>query len=485
MKKVLESLLFEKSVRQSVGCRFSKPLFSQQSLEKAIPQSLLRKKPARLPELSENEVVRHFTALSVLNYHIDKGVYPLGSCTMKYNPRLNEAMARLPGFSMIHPFQDEKTVPGALKLMYQLADLLAKISGLDQVTLQPAAGAHGEMTAAMIMRAYFKKQGQSRNTILIPDSAHGTNPATAALAGFSAVTVESGDNGMLNLLDLEKKINPDVAALMITNPNTLGIFELQIEEIQKKLHDNGSLLYLDGANMNALLGLARPGDMGFDIMHFNLHKTFSTPHGGGGPGAGPVGVKDFLTPFLPTPIITKKEDQYFLDENRPDSIGRVHSFYGNFLVLVRAYTYIMSFGRTGLKEISKNAILNSNYLHFLIKDLFDTPYPGPFMHEFVVSALPYKEFGIKTLDIAKRLLDYGFYAPTIYFPLIVPEALMIEPTESESRESLEKLANALRQICQEAKKDPHELHTAPHNTPVERLNEAKAARDLVVIWPES
>jgi glycine dehydrogenase subunit 2 len=474
---------FEKTIPGRVGYTLPAPVFPAQQLMEVIPAGLLRKKPADLPEMSENDVVRHFVELSNLNYHIDKGLYPLGSCTMKYNPRLSEAMARLPGFTGIHPLQNQETVQGALALMHNLALMLAEISGMDQVTLQPAAGAHGELAAAMVIRAYFQKKGEVRPVILIPDSAHGTNPATAALAGFKVVTIQSGRDGLLDLADLDRHLNGEVAALMITNPNTLGLFEKQIKTIAQKIHGVGGLLYMDGANLNALLGLVRPGDIGFDIMHFNLHKTFGTPHGGGGPGAGPVGAKSFLTPFFPVPVVSKRGEDYHLDYNRPDSIGKVHSFYGNFLVLVRAYVYILLYGKSFLREISRNSIINANYLFSLIKDLFSVPYPGPYMHEFVVSGSNYKESGIKTLDIAKRLLDYGFYAPTVYFPLIVPEAIMIEPPETESKETLDNFASTIRKICGEARNDPETVKAAPVNTPVQRLNEVKAAKELVVVWP--
>ncbi|MEO0166309.1 MAG: aminomethyl-transferring glycine dehydrogenase subunit GcvPB [candidate division WOR-3 bacterium] len=447
-----------------------------------LPAQYQRKKPAELPELSEPEIVRHFVNLSILNHHVDKGFYPLGSCTMKYNPKINEETARYPGFTHLHPLQPEKTVQGALRLMYELGEYLKRIVNLDAITLQPAAGAHGEFTAISMFKAYFKKKGEPRKYILIPDSAHGTNPASVNFSGFKPVTINSDAQGLVDINRLNALMNEEVAGLMLTNPNTLGLFEKNIKTIAEIVHSRGGLLYLDGANLNALLGLVRAGDLGFDAVHFNLHKTFSTPHGGGGPGSGPVAVRNILEPFLPVPVIRKKNEEFYLDYDLPDTIGKVHSFYGNFLVMVRAYTFIRMVGEEGLKDISRAAILNANYIIQSLKDHYHLPYPGFCMHEGVLSGKNLKEYGVRTLDVAKRLLDYGFHAPTIYFPLIVSEALMIEPTESESIQTLERFIEAMIQIVHEAKTNPEILKTAPHNTPVRRLDEVKAVKDLKLRW---
>lgn len=447
-----------------------------------LPAQYQRKKPAELPELSEPEIVRHFVNLSILNHHVDKGFYPLGSCTMKYNPKINEETARYPGFTHLHPLQPEKTVQGALRLMYELGEYLKRIVNLDAITLQPAAGAHGEFTAISMFKAYFKKKGEPRKYILIPDSAHGTNPASVNFSGFKPVTINSDAQGLVDISRLNALMNEEVAGLMLTNPNTLGLFEKNIKTIAEIVHSRGGLLYLDGANLNALLGLVRAGDLGFDAVHFNLHKTFSTPHGGGGPGSGPVAVRNILEPFLPVPVIRKKNEEFYLDYDLPDTIGKVHSFYGNFLVMVRAYTFIRMVGEEGLKDISRAAILNANYIIQSLKDHYHLPYPGFCMHEGVLSGKNLKEYGVRTLDVAKRLLDYGFHAPTIYFPLIVSEALMIEPTESESIQTLERFIEAMIQIVHEAKTNPEILKTAPHNTPVRRLDEVKAVKDLKLRW---
>ncbi|MEO0136105.1 MAG: aminomethyl-transferring glycine dehydrogenase subunit GcvPB [candidate division WOR-3 bacterium] len=447
-----------------------------------LPAQYQRKKPAELPELSEPEIVRHFVNLSILNHHVDKGFYPLGSCTMKYNPKINEETARYPGFTHLHPLQPEKTVQGALRLMYELGEYLKRIVNLDAITLQPAAGAHGEFTAISMFKAYFKKKGEPRKYILIPDSAHGTNPASVNFSGFKPVTINSDAQGLVDINRLNALMNEEVAGLMLTNPNTLGLFEKNIKTIAEIVHSRGGLLYLDGANLNALLGLVRAGDLGFDAVHFNLHKTFSTPHGGGGPGSGPVAVRNILEPFLPVPVIRKKNEEFYLDYDLPDTIGKVHSFYGNFLVMVRAYTFIRMVGEEGLKDISRAALLNANYIIQSLKDHYHLPYPGFCMHEGVLSGKNLKEYGVRTLDVAKRLLDYGFHAPTIYFPLIVSEALMIEPTESESIQTLERFIEAMIQIVHEAKTNPEILKTAPHNTPVRRLDEVKAVKDLKLRW---
>ncbi|MBI1884516.1 MAG: aminomethyl-transferring glycine dehydrogenase subunit GcvPB [Chlamydiae bacterium] len=447
-----------------------------------IPQEFLRESENGLPSLSELEVVRHYTHLSRLNFSIDSNFYPLGSCSMKYNPKMNEVAASLSGFAKVHPLQPAHLSQGILSLLYELEKLLSEISGMDRFCLQSCAGAQGEFLGMLIVRAYFDSLGQKRTQVIVPDSAHGTNPSSAHLAGFTVVSVPSDAKGHIDSEALEKVLNPDVACLMLTNPNTLGLFERDILRVAKDMHKIGALLYYDGANLNPLLGLARPGDMGFDMVHLNLHKTFSTPHGGGGPGAGPVGVKAHLAKFLPTPVIEKKEGEYFLNENLPDSVGRVRSFYGNVGILVRAYTYIKALGKEGLEKTGQAAVLNANYLFSKLKKIFETPFPGPFMHEFVVSAKPYVKHGVRALDIAKRLLDFGMHPPTVYFPLIVEEAMMIEPTETETRETLDAYADLMVQIAREAQNAPEKLHQAPTETPVRRLDEVAAAKELRLVW---
>jgi glycine dehydrogenase subunit 2 len=453
-------------------------------VEKLIPKRLLREKPPRLPEVSEGDCVRHFVRLSIMNHHIDKGFYPLGSCTMKYNPKLNEKLARLPGFASLHPLQDEEEVQGALQLMYHLGEYLSEITGMHKVTLQPAAGAHGELTALLMIRAYHRRKGNPRSKVVIPDSAHGTNPASVSLAGYRAVQIRSNSQGRIDLGELERNMDDQVAAFMLTNPNTLGLFETNVLKVAEMVHGVGAKFYLDGANLNALLGYASPGEMGFDIVHFNFHKTFSTPHGGGGPGGGALGVKEEMVPFLPVPTVEKRagEAGFYLNYDAPDSIGKVHSFYGNFGVMVRAFAYLRSLGGEGLREVAKSAIINANYLKESLKGFYDLPYDLPCMHEFVLSGNRQKSLGVRTQDIAKRLLDHGFHAPTVYFPLIVPEALMIEPTETESRETLDAFVEAMKKIAAEAEDDPETVRSAPHTTPVGRLDEAKAAKDLDVRW---
>jgi glycine dehydrogenase subunit 2 len=464
------------------------------------------RKDNTLPELSEIDVARHFTRLSVMNHHVDKGFYPLGSCTMKFNPKVNELTSRLPGFTGLHPLLPESLTQGALRLMHELAGMLAEITGFDAVTLQPAAGAHGELTGIMMVRKYFEKRGESRDVVLVPDSAHGTNPASVTLSGFKPVQIKSNAKGEIDPGELEKACSTCVACLMVTNPNTLGIFEPEAERICDIMHRQGALVYLDGANLNAYVGVHRPADAGFDLMHINLHKTFSTPHGGGGPGSGPVAVTRALEPFLPKPVVCKNEGQsdkgtkgqsaqpldpsiprsldplFYLDYDRPDSIGRVMGFHGQFAVLVRAYTYIRMLGAAGLKDAAESAVLNANYVRAGLEGVYDLPYKERCLHEVVFSGTNLREHGIKTLDVAKRLLDYGMHAPTIYFPLIVPEALMIEPTETESRESLDGFIAAMKQIAEEARTDPDALRKAPTQTPVSRLDEAKASRELDVNW---
>ena len=480
-----EPLLFELSSPGRTGVSLPELDVPEQPVDELIPPDLHREDEPELPELSEPEVVRHFVRLSSLNYHVDKGMYPLGSCTMKYNPKVNESAARLPGFANLHPLQPEGAVQGALQLMAELGGFLCEIAGLAGITLQPAAGAHGELTGVLMIRAYHDAQGRRRQKVLIPDSAHGTNPASVTIAGYQAVQVRSNEQGRIDLDDLRQKVDDEVAALMVTNPNTLGIFEVEIGEARRILDDVGALLYMDGANLNALLGIVRPGDLGFDVVHFNLHKTFSTPHGGGGPGSGPVGVSERLLPFLPVPRIARNDGGFALDWDAEKSIGKVDAFWGHFLVMVKAYTYIRMLGPEGLRRVSEAAVINSNYLLSRLKDAYEQPYKERPMHEFVLSGDRQKQHGVRTLDIAKRLLDYGFHAPTIYFPLIVHEALMIEPTESESLETLNQFAEAMLAIAREAEENPDLLLSAPHDTPVSRLDEARAARDLNVRYQKT
>ncbi|MGN6754897.1 MAG: aminomethyl-transferring glycine dehydrogenase subunit GcvPB [Thermomicrobiales bacterium] len=479
-----EPLLFELSKPGRHGV----PTPASDVPERDVPAHL-RRETLDLPEVAERDVIRHFTRLSQLNYAIDLGLYPLGSCTMKYNPRINEDCARQPGFALLHPYQPAETVQGALELLYELQEYLAEISGFDAVTLQPAAGAHGELTGILIVRAYHTSRGDTARTkVIVPDSAHGTNPATAALAGYQVVTVRSDERGNVDLAQLRELAGPDTAAMMITNPNTLGLYDEGATEIATIIHEAGGLVYNDGANFNAILGIVKPGEIGFDIMHYNVHKTFSTPHGGGGPGAGPVGVKAHLAPFLPTPRVVKDEGPdgaVYRFEPVPDSIGKLHAFWGNFGVLVRAYTYIIANG-TGLRSVSEHAVLNANYLRANLTDLYELPYDRTNMHEFVLSGVRQKRLGVRTLDIAKRLIDLGFYPPTVYFPLIVDEALLIEPTETENLETLDEFIAAMRQIAREAEEQPDMLKEAPHDTPVRRLDEATAARKPNLRWqPEA
>jgi glycine dehydrogenase subunit 2 len=444
----------------------------------ALAKDVLRARPPDLPRLSEPEIMRHYSRMASLNYSISEQFYPLGSCTMKYNPVANEAAAALPGFAGLHPYQDEDTVQGALELMWHLERALCQVVGVDRVTLQPAAGAHGEWTALRMIQAYHRSRGDKRTEVLVPDSAHGTNPASAALSGFQVVEVRSGPDGRISLADLESKLSPRVAALMLTNPNTLGLFEREILDVAEMVHATGAMLYYDGANLNAFMGVARPGDMGFDAVHMNLHKTFTTPHGGGGPGAGPVGVKADLVPFLPHPTVEKSDGHFELDFKRPKSIGRVRSFYGNFGMLVRAYTYILAMGGDGLTQASLDAVLSANYLRKQVEGVLDLPHDGPCMHEFVASAHNLAPQGVKALDVAKGLLERDFYAPTVYFPLVVPEAIMVEPTETESKATLDAFAAALKAIVEQARTDPSALHAAPHSLPVGRLDEVGTARRI-------
>lgn len=457
----------------------SLPRYTQKKRE--VPSSLKRSQPARLPQLSELEAIRHFTRLSQWNFSIDTNFYPLGSCTMKYNPRVNEETARYTGFAHVHPYQPESTVQGCLQLMYELENYLAEIAGMDAVTLQPAAGAHGELTGVLVMRACLKAQGNPRKKILIPDSAHGTNPATCSMADYDVVQIRTGKEGRLTSGVVAQMMTEDVAGLMLTNPSTIGLFETDIKTIADIVHAKGGLVYGDGANMNALLGKARPGDLGIDILHYNLHKTFTTPHGGGGPGSGPLAVKKFLEPFLPIPRVVSIPPEggiFHLDFDRPQSIGRMRAFQGNFGMMVRAYTYIREMGATGLKRATELAVLNANYIKARLKDHYHLPFGEGTLHEVVFSDKKQKDFHISTLDIAKRLMDYGFHSPTIYFPLVIFGALMIEPTETESKETLDEFCEAMIQIAQEAKENPDLLKSAPNNTRLRRLDEAKAAREL-------
>lgn len=453
------------------------------SMESLVSEGLLNKKELELTEVSEVDVIRHFTALSTKNFGVDSGFYPLGSCTMKYNPKINEDMAALPKFTKLHPYQPEETVQGALKLMYELSEKLGEITGFEQVSLQPAAGAHGELSGLMVIKAYHEKRGDfKRDKIIVPDSAHGTNPASASVAGFKVIEVKSDAEGAVDIESLKSLLNDEVAGLMLTNPSTLGLFEKNITEIAKLVHEAGGLLYYDGANMNAIMGKTRPGDMGFDVCHLNLHKTFSTPHGGGGPGSGPIGVRGELAEFLPKPVVARKDEGYYLDYDRPYSIGKVKSFYGNFGVMVRAFTYLLTMGAEGLRKASETAVLNANYLRVKLKDYYRLAIDDICKHEFVLAGLKDEENHITTLDVAKRLLDYGYHPPTIYFPLIVHEALMIEPTETETMETLDEFVSAMIEIAKEAKKDPDLVKSAPNNTIVKRLDEVKAARTPILKW---
>lgn len=454
-------------------------------LESCLPADARRKEPLELPEVSELDCVRHYTRLSTRNFAIDNTFYPLGSCTMKYNPRLNEVAASKPGFAHAHPLARADEIQGLLEAMHSLAAILAEVSGLPHVSLQPAAGAHGELTALMMMKAYHLERGaREREVILIPDSAHGTNPSSCTIAGFKTLEVKSGTDGTVDLADLERKVGPRIAGMMITNPNTLGIFEHQIQKISEILHREGALLYMDGANMNALLGISRPGDFGVDVMHFNLHKTFATPHGGGGPGAGPIAVTDALEPYLPVPRVVKGSDgKLTLSEGFPHSIGKVRSFFGNTGILLRALAYAWAHGPEELRAVSEHAVLNANYIRAGLDDSYHLPYTAPSLHEVVFSAKKQKALGIRALDVAKRLIDLGFHPPTIYFPLIVPEALMIEPTETESRETLDAFVAAMRQIAQESETNPTILHEAPVTQPVRRLDEVNAVKTPVLVCP--
>ena len=448
-----------------------------------LPEELRRAEPPRLPEVPEFELIRHFTELSTRNFGIDNGFYPLGSCTMKYNPRINERLVAMPGFANLHPLQDEAGAQGALELEWRLQEILAEVTGLDAVSLQPAAGSQGELTGLMLVRAYFEEKGETaqRRKVVIPDTAHGTNPASVTMAGYEMTPVKTDPRGNIDVDDLREKVDEHTAALMLTNPSTLGLFDEKIEEIAAIFHGAGALMYYDGANLNAVCGISRPGDMGFDIVHINLHKTFSQPHGGGGPGGGPIAVRDMLEPYLPVPAVIRNDDGTFgLDFDRPRSIGKVRGYTGPFGVFVRSYAYIRMYGPR-LREMSEAAVLNANYILARLKDTYDLPFDRLCMHEFVLSARNLKrEYGVSALDVAKRLMDYGFHPPTIYFPLIVPEALMIEPTETETKETLDAFCDAMLAIAREASENPALLKEAPHGRPVRRLDEVRAAKHPIV-----
>jgi glycine dehydrogenase subunit 2 len=453
-------------------------------LHDLVPKDLRRTEPPALPEVSERDLVMHYTRLSQRNWAIDVGAYPLGSCTMKYNPKVAEDAAALPGFARLHPMAPDDLVQGGLELLGTLERALCEATGMARLTFQPAAGAQGELTGLLIMRAHHTAMGDPRTRVIIPDSAHGTNPASVTLAGYKAEEVRSDERGLVDVAALRKVLDDDVAGLMLTNPNTLGLFERDIEQIAAAVHEVGGLLYYDGANFNSIVGIVRPGDMGFDIVHMNLHKTFATPHGGGGPGSGPLAVSERLERFLPAPVLTFDEgaEVWRWDYDRPDAIGRIHSFHGNFGINVRAYAYLRSNGPEGLRRVAERAVLNANYLRALVADEYPIAFDGTCMHEFVATAKPLKRHGIRAMDVAKRLIDLGYHPPTVYFPLIVEEALMVEPTETESKETIDGLAAALNQIAAEAREDPDLVHSAPVTTPVRRPDEARAARSLRVRW---
>lgn len=448
----------------------------------AVPEALLRREIAGFPELGELETLRHFTRLSQRNFAIESQFYPLGSCTMKYNPKINEVVARFPGFAQAHPMAPGDHLQGALALLFELEQMIAEISGLDHVSLQPSAGAQGELTGLMLIRACLTERGHPRRKIIVPDTAHGTNPASSTLCGYEVVQISSNEHGVIDAATVQAAMDEDVAAVMITNPNTLGLFETNIEAIAEAVHARGGMVYLDGANLNALMGIAKPGHMGVDVLHMNLHKTFSTPHGGGGPGAGPVAVKSHLADYLPVPRIVKAGDRYELQEHPDKSIGRVRSFFGNFGVLVRAYAYILALGGDGLEDVSRMALLNANYIRRKLEGAFQLAYDEPCMHECIFTDRVQQKNGVSTLDIAKRLLDYGYHPPTIYFPLVVSGALMIEPTETETVETLDGFIAAMVAIAEESRNDPELVKTAPHTTPIKRLDEARAARKPVLRW---
>lgn len=472
----MTKLIFEKSKKDTRGCILPEAGVPTTDAESCINKNILRNDLVELPEVTELTVMRHYISLSHKNHFIEKGFYPLGSCTMKYNPKINDQIAGLPRFKNIHPYMPPELAQGSLQIMYELQSFLADITGMDKVTLQPSAGSQGELTGLLIVKAYFKSKGEKRTKVIIPDSAHGTNPATSKMCGFDVIEIKSNEKGQVDINELKNIVNEEVAAIMLTNPNTLGLFEENILEISKIMHDVGALLYYDGANLNAIMGIAKPGDMGFDIVHINTHKTFSTPHGGGGPGAGPVAVKAELASFLPVPIVELKGDQYYLNYQLINTIGKVKSFYGNFGVLLRAYVYILSMGKDGLKQASMNAVLNANYLKEKLKRRYLLPYDQVCMHEFVLSADKQKELGVNALGIAKRIMDFDVHPPTIYFPLIVHEAMMIEPTETEPKEVLDEFIEIMEKIADEIETDPQKVLQSPTNTPIGKVDEVLAAK---------
>lgn len=481
-----QPLIFELSKPGRVGYSLPEMDVPEIDLNSLVSDEYLRVEEPEFPEVSELDIMRHYTALSNKTHGLDSGFYPLGSCTMKYNPKINENIARFNGFTHLHPLQDESTVQGALELLYDLQQHLIEITGMDEVTLQPAAGAHGEWTGLMTIRAFHEANGDVKRTkVIVPDSAHGTNPASATIAGFEIVQVKSNEKGLVDLEDLRRVAGEDTAALMLTNPNTVGLFEENILEVAEIVHSAGGKIYYDGANLNAVMSKARPGDMGFDVVHLNLHKTFTGPHGGGGPGSGPVGVKADLIPFLPKPIITKSGEDYVLDYNRPQSIGRVKPYYGNFSINVRAYAYIRSMGPDGLREVTEFAVLNANYMMRRLQKYYDLPFDQHCKHEFVLSGRRQKKLGVRTLDIAKRLLDFGYHPPTIYFPLIVEECIMIEPTETESKETLDSFIDIMIKIAKEAEENPELVQEAPHTTVIGRLDETTAARKPILRYQKN
>ena len=478
------AIIFKQSKVDRVGFRLPKNLIDKYKLNKVIDKKYLRKKAPRLPEVSESQVVRHFSNLSIKNHHVDKNFYPLGSCTMKYNPKINDCIASMSGFAGMHPAQSEESSQGALKLMFRLQDMLLKITGMDSITLQPSAGSQGEFVGILMMKKYHDRQNNDKDHIIIPETAHGTNPASVILGGFKTVQVITDDRGRVDINDLKSKINSKTAGMMLTQPNTLGLYEDEILEITKLIHDVDGLMYMDGANLNALVGLCYPKAMGFDIVHINLHKTFSTPHGGGGPGSGPIAVVEKLSDFLPIPVVVKDDDEekYALNYNLQNSIGPIHSYFGNFGILVRAYVYISILGEEGVKKMTRRAVLNANYLKKSLSNYYDIPFSEGSMHEFVISGVRQKERGVKVLDIAKTLLDYGYHAPTIYFPMNVPESMMIEPTESETKETLDEFVETMIEIDKLIDKDPSILTNAPHKTCVKRMDETRANREPVLRW---
>ena len=479
-----EVLIFEQSHPGRTAVSLPELDVPEKPLAELVPERFLRKQPPRLPEVSEIQLVRHFTRLSQRNFCVDTHFYPLGSCTMKYNPKVNERVASLDGFAHLHPYQPEEEVQGVLQLMYETQECLSEICGMDRFTLQPAAGAHGELLGMMLVRAYHQSKGRSPKRVIVPDTSHGTNPASVALTGFTVEVLSSRADGMIDPDALAGVMDDDVAAIMSTNPNTLGLFEKEIVRIAEIAHRHDALMYYDGANLNGLMGICKPGEMGFDIVHVNLHKTFSTPHGGGGPGAGPVGVKEKLAPFLPVPLVEKEGDRYYLNCALPKSVGKIRAFYGNISVIIRAYAYILALGGKGLARATRGALVNANYLLTKLKETFPATYGDRCMHEFVLSAANLKEHGVRALDVAKALIDKGFHPPTVYFPLTVPEAMMIEPTETETRETLDAFSSAMIEIAETARANPDMLHESPTKTTVRRLDEVKAARQPVLRWKQ-